>query len=85
MMMPPKMLMAVIIEAGNRVAAHEFRGTVHGAEERTLLLQLVAPTLRFLVIDQTSRQVGVDRHLLAGNGVKRKSGADFGDTRRTFW
>jgi len=33
------------------VAAHEFRGPVHRAEERALLFELTAPPLGFLVID----------------------------------
>ncbi|MGY4439605.1 hypothetical protein ACVW04_002387 [Bradyrhizobium sp. LM2.3] len=39
-------------QAGDGVAADEFRGTVHGAEERALLFQLAAPALGFLVVDQ---------------------------------
>ncbi|MGY4630088.1 hypothetical protein ACVWY3_007844 [Bradyrhizobium sp. USDA 4486] len=48
------------------------------------LLEFAAPALRFLVVDQAGRQVGVDRHLLAGDGIQGETGADFGDTRRTL-
>lgn len=71
-------------EARNRVAAHEFRGTVHGAEEGAFLFQLAAAALRFLFIDQAGRKVGIDGHLLAGNGVEGKARAHFRDTRRAL-
>ena len=71
-------------EAGDGVAAHEFRGAVHGAEEGAFLLELAAPALRLLVVDQAGGQVGVDRHLLAGDGVEGEARADFGDARRAL-
>ena len=84
MMMPPTMLMAVMMQAGDGVAAHEFRGAVHRAEEGAFLLQLAAAQLRLLVVDDAGRKVGVDRHLLAGDGVEGEARADFGDTRRAL-
>ncbi len=71
-------------QAGDRIAADELRGTVHGTEERALLLQLATAMLRFLLVDQAGRKVGVDRHLLAGDGIEGEARADFGDTRRTL-
>ncbi len=68
----------------HRVAAHEFRGTVHGAEEGGLLLQGRAPSLRGLLVDQAGRQVGVDRHLLAGHRVEGEAGRDLGDPARAL-
>ena len=68
-------------EAGDRIAAHELRGAVHGAEERAFLFELTPAPLRFALVDQAGRQVGVDGHLLAGNAVERESGADLGDAR----
>ena len=84
MMMPPKMLMAVMMQAGDRIAAHEFRGAVHRTEEGAFLLQFAAAQLRFLLVDHAGRKVGVDRHLLAGDGVEGEARADFGDTRRAL-
>ena len=84
MTMPPKMLIGRDDQAGDGVAAHEFRGAVHRAEEGAFLLQLAAPALRLLVVDHAGRQVGVDRHLLAGDGIEGEAGADFGDTRRAL-
>ena len=84
MMIPPKILMAVMIRHGDGVAAHELRGAIHGAEEGAFLLQLPAPALGFLVVDQAGGQVRVDRHLLAWNGVEREARAHFGDTRRAL-
>ena len=68
-------------EAGDGVAAHEFRGAVHRAEEGAFLFQFAAAPLRLLVVDQAGGKIGVDRHLLAGDGVEGEAGADFGDTR----
>ena len=71
-------------QAGDGVAAHELRGAVHGAEEGAFLLQLAPAALRLLLVDQAGRQVGVDRHLLAGDGVEGEARADLGDTRRAL-
>lgn len=71
-------------EAGDGVAADEFRGAVHGAEEAALVLQLLAPLLGDLLVDQAGGEIGVDRHLLAGHGVEVEAGGDFGDTARTL-
>ncbi len=71
-------------EARDGVAAHEFRGAVHGAEEGTLFLEFAPAQLRHLVVDDTSRQVRVDRHLLAGNGVEGEARADLGDACRAL-
>ncbi len=71
-------------EAGDGVAAHEFRGAVHRAEEGALLLEFAPPLLGDLLVDEAGRKVGVDRHLLAGNGVEGEARADFGDARRAL-
>ena len=68
-------------EAGDGVAAHELGGAVHGAEEGALLLELAAAAGRLLLVDQAGVEVGVDRHLLAGDGVEGEAGADLGDAR----
>jgi len=51
------------------VAAHEFGGAIHGAEERAFVPELFARPARILFIDQTCRKIGVDRHLLSRHGV----------------
>ncbi len=84
MMMPPKMLTASDDQAGDGVAAHEFRGAVHRAEEGAFLLQLAPAALRLLVVDQAGGEVGVDRHLLAGDGVEGEARADLGDAGRAL-
>ena len=71
-------------QAGDGVAAHEFRGAVHRAEEGAFLLELAAAQLRLLVVDHAGRKVGVDRHLLAGDGVEGEARADLGDARRAL-
>ena len=57
-------------QPGDGVASHEFGGAVHRAEKRAFFLEFAAATLRLLVVDQAGREVGVDRHLLAGNRVR---------------
>ncbi len=84
MMMPPKMLTAMTMIRGDGLAADEFGGAVHGAEEGALVFQFAPATVRLLVVDQARRQVGVDRHLLAGNGVEGEAGADLGDAGRAL-
>ena len=71
-------------QAGDGIAAHEFRRTVHRTEEGAFLLELLAPALGFLLVDHAGREIGVDRHLLAGDGIQGETRADFGDTRGTL-
>ncbi len=71
-------------QAGDCVAAHEFRGTVHRAEEAAFVFQRLAAFLRDLLVDQAGGEVGVDRHLLAGHRVEVEACRDFGDTARTL-
>ncbi|MGY4485651.1 hypothetical protein ACVWWR_004842 [Bradyrhizobium sp. LM3.2] len=71
-------------EAGDGIAADELGGAVHGTEEAALVLQFLAPLLGDLLVDQAGGEIGVDRHLLAGHGVKVEAGRDFGDTARTL-
>ncbi len=66
-------------QAGDGVAAHEFRGAVHGAEEAAFVLQHLAAAARFLLVDHAGRQIGVDRHLLARHGVEVEAGGHFRD------
>ena len=44
------------------------------------LRRVLAPGL----VDQAGRQVGVDRHLLAGHGVEGEARRDFGDAARAL-
>ncbi len=66
-------------QAGDGVAAHEFRGAVHRAEERAFVLQMLAAGARVVLVDQAGGQIGVDRHLLAGHGIEVEARRDFGD------
>ena len=68
-------------QAGDCVAANELRGAVHRSEEGAFLLQFAPPQLRDLLVDQTGGEVGVDRHLFAGDRIESESSAHFGDTR----
>ena len=66
-------------QARDRVAAHEFRGAVHGAEEAAFVFQRLAALFGGLLVDQAGRKIGVDRHLLARHGVEVEARGDFGD------
>ena len=66
-------------QAGDGVAAHEFRGAVHGAEKAGFVLQGLAAAPRVLLVDQAGGEIGVDRHLLAGHGVEVEARRHFGD------
>ena len=71
-------------DACNRISPHELRGSVHRPEEGTLLLQFGPSAARFFFVDETSRQVSVDRHLLSGNGVEREPGPHLRNARGAF-
>ena len=71
-------------QGGHRVAAHELRGTVHGAEEGGFLLQGRAARLGGLLVDQAGGEIGVDGHLLAGHRIEGEAGRDLGDAARAL-
>src|SRR6185437_5304913 len=66
-------------QAGDGVAAHEFRGAVHRAEKAAFVFQRLAALLGRLLVDQSRREIGVDRHLLARHGVEMEARRDLGD------
>ena len=68
----------------HRIAAHEFRGTVHRAEERAFVFQFLTAAPRLVFVDQPCAHIGINRHLLAGHRIQREAGGDFGDTGRTL-
>jgi hypothetical protein len=71
-------------QARHRVAAHEFGGTVHGAEEAAFVLQRHAALARRLLVDQAGVEVGIDRHLLARHSVQMEARRNFRDAARTL-
>ena len=72
-------------QARDRVAAHEFRRTVHRAEEAAFVFQRLAALLGDLLVDQAGGEIGVDRHLLARHGVEVEARRDFRDASRSPW
>jgi hypothetical protein len=66
-------------EARDRVAAHEFRSAVHGAEEAGFVFQGLAAAPRVLFVDQARGQVGIDRHLFARHGIEVEARRHLGD------
>jgi hypothetical protein len=71
-------------DAGHGVAADELRGPIHGAVEVGFLGHVLATLLGFFRTDQAGVEVGVDGHLLAGQGVQGEARADLGDPFATF-
>ena len=71
-------------ESGNGITADEFRGTIHRAVERALLLQFAAALAGDLFLDQAGRKIGVDRHLFAWHRIEAEPGRNFGDTPRAL-
>ena len=71
-------------ESGRGISLNILRGTVHGAEEARLILELLSAGRRLLIRDGAGIQVSVDGHLFAGHGIQRESGRDLGDTFGTF-
>ena len=71
-------------KTGDGVAAHEFRGAVHRAEEAGLVLQILASSPRFLLVDQAGGEIGIDGHLLAGHGIEVETRRHFCDATRAF-
>ncbi len=71
-------------DAGERIAAHELAGTVHGAVEVGLGANFRAAHARLVLVDEAAVQVGIDRHLLAGHRIESEAGADLGDTARAL-
>jgi hypothetical protein len=77
MIIPPMTLMNTTSKPA--MAADEFRGAVHRAEEGAFVLERLAAGARREFIDQAGRQIGIDRHLLARHGVQVEARRDLGD------
>ena len=71
-------------KAGDRVAADEFRRTVHRTEEGAFLLELAPARCATFSSMRPGGEVGVDRHLLAGNGVEGEARPDLCDAGRAL-
>ncbi len=71
-------------DCGNGIAAHEFAGAVHGAEEIGFMRDLPATLRGVFLVYQAGIEIGIDRHLLAGHAVQREPGGDFGDAARAL-
>ena len=71
-------------QAGNGVALHKLGRTVHGAVEIRFLGDFGTTMLGLILIDQAGVQVRINRHLLAGHGIQRETGAHLGDPAGTL-
>ena len=64
-------------DRGDRITLHELARAIHRAIERCLALDVLAPDLGFVLVDQPHVEVGVDRHLLSRNGIEREARGHF--------
>ena len=71
-------------QAGDRIAAHELAGTVHGAIEVGLLGHFRATALSLRLLNQSGIQIGIDGHLLARHGIQGKTRTDLGNSPGTL-
>jgi hypothetical protein len=71
-------------DTGDRIAAHELGGAVHGAVEVRFGGHVLAARLGLFLVDQAGVQVGVDRHLLARQRVQREARRHFRNTLGTL-
>ena len=69
-------------DAGDGVALGETRSAVHGAVKFSFAAQIFPAAPRLGFVNQAAVQVGVDGHLLAGHGVQREAGGNFGNAHR---
>ncbi len=70
--------------AGRRVALHELGRTVHRTVEIGFARDFLAALARFLDRDEAGVQVGIDRHLLAGQGIQGEACGHFGHAARAL-
>ena len=75
---PATMLTAVIRMVASAVALVKTCGPVHGSVEFGLVSDPFAPGAGLHFVDEAGIQVGIDCHLLAGQGVESEAGGDFG-------
>lgn len=71
-------------QGGNRIALHELAGAVHRAVKIGLGRNFAAPGFRFFCRHQARGKIGIDRHLLARQGIQRKPGGNFRNAARAL-
>ena len=81
MTMPPKMLTAVMMRPA--IASPRTNFEAPSMEPKKALSSSSSRRRRCASFSsiRSGRQIGVDRHLLAGNGIEGEARADFGDAR----
>ncbi len=68
-------------DARDGVAPDELAGPVHRPEEVGLAIDGLAAAVGLVLVDQAGVEVGVDRHLAAGQAVEHEPGGDLADPR----
>ena len=71
-------------KSGYGITFYVFHGTVHGAEKVCFQLYFITSELRFLIINGTCIQIGINSHLLSGHCIQCKSCGYLCHTLRTF-
>ena len=70
--------------AGDRIALHELAGTIHRTVEIGLGRHVDAALLGFFRRDEARAKIGVDGHLLAGQGIQGETCTNFRHAARTL-
>ena len=71
-------------QCSNRIAFDEFARAIHRTVEIRLDRHFAAAFARFVRVDHACGNVGIDCHLLAGQGIEHKAGGDFRDAACAF-
>ena len=71
-------------QSRRRIALHEFGRTIHRTVEIGLNRNFAAAFARFVSADEACGNIGVNRHLLARQGVQHKAGGHFGHAACAF-
>ncbi len=64
---PAMMSISRMMMPATGVAFDELAGAVHRAVKGCFLFEVFAPAFRFVLVDETHVEIGVDAHLLAWN------------------
>ncbi len=69
-------------DSGHGVALRKAARSVHSAEKFGLGCQFFTAAARLAFVDQAGVQIGIDRHLFAGQRIESESGRDFRNADR---
>src|SRR5699024_9825300 len=68
----------------NNITAYKLTGPVHGTVKVGFTGNLFPPFFGLLITDKAGAEVGINRHLLTGHGIKRKACGHLGNSGGPF-